>query len=79
VSVAQLVARRGHRSIAPWFKSRADYVRMVFHLSFRLISFGGRSADLGYRVHKRGRKTTTNNNMSASLYLGFSQHVINNV
>jgi len=29
-----------------------------FVLSLRLITFGGRSANLAYLVHKRGRKTS---------------------
>jgi len=48
-----------HRSIAPGFKPRMGYVRRVFVLSLRLITFGGRSAHLAYLVHKGGRKTAT--------------------
>jgi len=32
-------------------------VRRVFHLSLRLIIFGGRSVHLAYSVYKSGRKT----------------------
>jgi hypothetical protein len=32
----------GHRSLAPGFKARPGYVRRVFHLSLRLITFEGR-------------------------------------
>ena len=49
----------GHRSIAPGFKPRTGYTRRVFHLSLRLITFEGRSAHLGYLVHKSDRKTRT--------------------
>jgi len=49
----------GHRFIAPAFKPRLGYVRRVFHLSFRLINFGGRSAHLAKLVHKSGHKTST--------------------
>ena len=49
----------GHISIAPGFKRRPDYVRSVFHLSLRLVIFGGRSAHLAYLLHKIGRKTAT--------------------
>ena len=47
----------GHRSIAPGFKSRPGYVRMVFHLSLRLITVGGRSAHLDNPVHQSVHKT----------------------
>ena len=50
-----------HRSIAPRFKPRPGYVRRVFHLTLRLITFGGRSAHLAYAVHKSGRKAATFN------------------
>ena len=43
-------------SIAPGLKHRPGYVRRVFHLSLRLINYGGRSAQLAYRVHKSGIK-----------------------
>ena len=46
----------GYRSIAPGFKPLPDFVRRVFHLSLRLITFGGLSAHLAYRVHKSDRK-----------------------
>ena len=49
----------GHRSIATGFKPRPGYVRRVFHLSLRLVTFGGRSAHLAYLVHKSGCKTST--------------------
>ena len=49
----------GRISIAPGFKPRLGYFRRVFHLSLRLITFGGRSAHLAYLVQKSGRKTTT--------------------
>ena len=42
----------GHRSIAPGFKPRPGYIRRVFHLSLRLITFEGRSDHLAYLVHK---------------------------
>jgi len=32
---------------------------IVFHLLLRLITYGGRSARLAYRVYKSGRKTST--------------------
>jgi len=49
----------GHRSIAPGFKPRSDYVRRVFPLSLRFIILGGRSAHLKYLVHKNGSKIST--------------------
>ena len=49
----------GHRSIAPGFKLRPGYVRRLFHLSLRLITFGGRSAHLAYHVDNSDRKTAT--------------------
>ena len=36
----------GRRSIAPGFKPRLGYVRRVFYLSLRLITFGGCSTQL---------------------------------
>ena len=41
------------------FKPWPGYVRRVFHLSLRLMTFGCPSARLAYHVHKRGRKTST--------------------
>ena len=38
----------GHRTTTPGFKPRPGYVRRVFHISLRLITFGGRSAHLAY-------------------------------
>ena len=35
----------------------SHYYVEIFHLSFRLINFGSRSAQLAYFVHKGGRKT----------------------
>ena len=49
----------GHISIAPGFKPWPGYVRRVFNLSPCLITVGGRSAHLGYIMHKSGRKTAT--------------------
>jgi len=49
----------GHRSVVHGFKPRPGYVRRGFHLSLRLINFGGCSAQLAYFVHKSGRKTET--------------------
>ena len=49
----------GHRSVAIGFKSRPGYVRRVFHVSLRLLTFVGRSAHLAYPVHKNGLKTAT--------------------
>ena len=40
-------------------KRRPSFVRMVFHLSLRLITFGGRSAHLVDLIHKIGRQTVT--------------------
>ena len=51
----------GQISVAPRFKLRPGYIRRVFHLSLRLITFGGRSAHLAYLVHKGGLKTATSN------------------
>ena len=45
----------GRRSLAPVFKPRSSYIRRVFRLSLRLITFGGRSAHLAYLVHKSSR------------------------
>ena len=47
----------GHRSIAPGFKPRPGYIKKIFHLTFCLITFGGRSAHLASIMHKRGLKT----------------------
>ena len=33
------------------------YARKLFHLSLRLMTFGGRSAHLAYLVHKSGRNS----------------------
>jgi len=44
----------GHISIAPGFKPRPGYVRRVFHLSFRFITFEGPSPHLAHLVHKSG-------------------------
>ena len=49
----------GHKSIAPGFKLCMGYVSRVFHLSLRLITFGGRSAHLAYLVRISGHKTFT--------------------
>ena len=49
----------GHRSIAPGFKSRLDYIIRMFHLSLLFSTVGGRSGHLAYLVHKRGHKTAT--------------------
>jgi len=46
-----------HRSLPPVFESRRGHIWRLFHLSLRLITFGGRSAHLAYYVHKSGRKT----------------------
>ena len=43
----------------PNFKPRLGYIRRLFHLSLRFMTFGGRSAHLGYLVHRSGRKTGT--------------------
>ena len=49
----------GHISIAPRFKSRSGYVRRVFQLSIRSITFVGHWAHLACHVHKSGHKTAT--------------------
>ena len=38
------------RSLPPVFESRREHIWRVFHLWLRLITFGGRSAHLAYRV-----------------------------
>ena len=43
-----------HRSLPAEFESRRGHICKVFHLSLRLITFGGRSAHLAYQVHKSG-------------------------
>jgi len=45
-----------HISQPPEFKSPRGHVRRLFHLSLRLITFGGRSAHSTYRMHKSGCK-----------------------
>ena len=40
----------GHRFIAPWFKPQLGYVRRMFHLSLRFITFGVRPAHLATKV-----------------------------
>ena len=47
-----------HRSLPPVFESRRGHIWRLFRLWLRLITFGGRSADLAYLVHKSGRKTS---------------------
>jgi len=49
----------GRRYIAPGFKPQSGYARRMFHLSLRLINFGGCSTHLTYFVHKSGHKTAT--------------------
>ena len=49
----------GHRSTTPGFKHWPGYVRRVFHLSLRFITFGRRSANFTYLVQKSGRETAT--------------------
>jgi len=46
-----------HRSLPPVFESRRGHIWRVFHLWLRFITFGCRTADLVYHVHKSGRKT----------------------
>ena len=46
----------GYRSQPPEFKSWRGHVWRVFHLSLRLITFRGRSANLAYHAHKSGNK-----------------------
>ena len=41
-----------HGLLAPDFKPQPGSVRGVFHLSLRLITFGGHSIDLFYHVHR---------------------------
>jgi len=48
----------GYSSIGAGFKPRPDYVRRVFHLWLRLITFWGRSAHLAYRVQKSSLKNS---------------------
>ena len=48
-----------HGSIAAGFKPRPRYVRRMFHLSLRSITFEGFAAHLAYLVHNSGRKTGT--------------------
>ena len=47
-----------HRSLPLVLESRRGHIWRVFHLWFRFINFGGRSAHLAYHVHKIGRKTS---------------------
>ena len=47
-----------HISLPPVFESRPGHIWRLFRLSFRLITFGGRSAHLTYLVHKSGHKTS---------------------
>jgi len=49
----------GHRYTTPGFNPRPGYVRRVFNLSLRLITFRGRSVYFPYPVHKYGRNTAT--------------------
>jgi len=51
----------------PGFKPWPGYVRRVFHLSLRLITFRVRSAHLVYLVHKGGRKTYISTSTSSSI------------
>ena len=46
------------RSLPSLFESRRRHISRLFHLWLRFITFGGHSAHLAYRVHKRGRKTS---------------------
>ena len=57
----------GHQSIAPRFKPRLAYVGRMFHLSIRLITFGGHSAHLAYPVQKGDRETAASVLMSILL------------
>ena len=47
-----------HRSTPPEFESRRGHIWRVYYLWRRFITFGGRSAHLGYHVHKSSRKTS---------------------
>ena len=47
-----------YRSLSPVFKSRRGHIWRLFRLWLLLITFGGRSAHLAYRMHKSGRKTS---------------------
>ena len=47
-----------HRWQPPEFESRRGHIWRAFHLWLRYITFGGRSAQLAYHVHKRFRKTS---------------------
>ena len=49
----------GPRSITHGFESWLGYIRRVFHLSLRLVTFRGRPTKLAYLVHKSGRRTAT--------------------
>ena len=47
-----------HISLPPGFESRRGHTWKVFHLWFRFITFGCRSAHLAYLVQKSARKTS---------------------
>jgi len=49
----------GNISITLGFKPWPGYIKRVFHLSLRLITFGGRFAHLAYIVNKASHKTAT--------------------
>ena len=47
-----------HRSLPLVFESRRGHSWRLFHLWFRLTTFGGCLAHLAYHVHNSGRKTS---------------------
>jgi len=44
-------------TIPPKFEPRRGHIWRMFHIWLHFITFGGRSADLTYHVHKSGLKT----------------------
>ena len=46
-----------HISLPTDFDSQRGHIWRMFHLWLNFITFGGRSANLAYNVHKSGRKT----------------------